>query len=312
MSCSPFARKDAFALILAAASWGLGTVISKRALVEIPPLTLLPIQLTASLLVLAVLMRRRGLSFRGGDTAPILGQLGLLNPGLAYSLSLLGLVSITASLSVLLWAIEPLLILVLAALLLRERITAAFVGLSLLAVAGMLLVILDPASSGQWTGIVLTLTGVACCATYTVIARRWLGTADSTVQVVASQQAYALAFSLVVLVAGWLLGGAVISATVTPAGWLRAVVSGVLYYAAAYWFYLTGLRAVPASVAAVSFYLIPVFGVAGGFVLLGERLDGRQWVGAAIVLVAVLKLIGRYQATSRDDRSKGSFVRPDP
>lgn len=48
-------------------------------------------------------------------------------------------------------------------------------------------------------------------------------------------------------------------------GWASAIGSGVLYYGLAYWLYLTGLRKVPASLAAASFYLIPVFGVAGGF-----------------------------------------------
>lgn len=294
MSSSSFARRDALALILAAASWGLGTVISKRALEEVPPLTLLPIQLAASLLVLAGLMRRRGVSFRDRAAAPILGRLGLLNPGLAYSLSLLGLVSISASLSVLLWAIEPLLILALAAAFLHERVTPAVVALSLVAVAGMLLVVYDPTSTGHWIGVALTLAGVACCATYTVIARRWLGTAGSTAQVVAAQQAFALALSVIVVGAVAILGGTVRPETVTPAGWLSAVASGILYYAAAYWFYLTGLRAAPASLAAVSFYLIPVFGVAGGFVLLGEHLDSRQWVGVAVVLIAGFLLVRRY------------------
>lgn len=295
MSSPSLARRDALALILAAASWGIGTVISKRALEEVPPLTLLPIQLAASLLVLAVLMRRRGLSFRDRSAAPILGRLGLLNPGLAYSLSLLGLVSISASLSVLLWAIEPLFILVLAAAFLHERITPAVVGLSLVAVAGMLLVVYDPTSAGHWIGVALTLAGVACCATYTVVARRWLGTAGSTAQVVATQQVYALGFSVIVLGAVAIVGGAVRPATLSPTGWLSAVGSGVLYYAAAYWFYLTGLRAAPAWLAAVSFYLIPVFGVTGGFVLLGERLDPRQWLGVTIVLVAAFLLVRRTE-----------------
>ena len=57
-------RRTALFLILAAACWGLGTVISKRAIGEIPPLTLLPIQLGASLVVLATWMRLRGLPFR--------------------------------------------------------------------------------------------------------------------------------------------------------------------------------------------------------------------------------------------------------
>ena len=103
-------------LILAAAAWGVGTVVSKRAVAEIPPLTLLPIQLAASLVVLAGLMRWRGIGLVDPSASPLLGRFGVLNPGLAYALSLVGLTQITASLSVLLWALEPILILLLAAL----------------------------------------------------------------------------------------------------------------------------------------------------------------------------------------------------
>ena len=49
MSASSVSRRTVFALTLAAACWGIGTVVSKRAIDEIPPLTLLPIQLGASL-----------------------------------------------------------------------------------------------------------------------------------------------------------------------------------------------------------------------------------------------------------------------
>lgn len=203
------------------------------------------------------------------------------------------MVSISASLSVLLWAVEPLMILVLAAWLLRERVTPMLVTLSLVAVAGMVLVIYDPASNGQWLGVALTLAGVACCATYTVIARRWIATSDSTAQVVLAQQAHALAFAAAVLGAVAIFGGAVRPEAITPLGLLSAVASGVLYYGGAYWLYLTALRGVPASLAAVSFYLIPIFGVVAAFLLLGERLDPPQWIGAAIVLSAVLLIIRR-------------------
>lgn len=75
--------RNVLALILAAACWGLGTVVSKRAIAEIPPLTLLPIQLGSSLVVLALLMRWRRLAFRDPSASPLLGRLGVLNPGLA-------------------------------------------------------------------------------------------------------------------------------------------------------------------------------------------------------------------------------------
>ena len=278
-------RRDLVLLTLAAASWGVGTVVSKRAVEEIPPFTLLPIQLAASLAVLLVLMLVSGMPLRGSP--PILSRLGILNPGIAYGLGLAGLTWISASLSVLLWALEPLLILVLAGVFLREGITARLIALSLVAASGMALILAEPASGGQWPGVVLTLIGIGCCAAYTIVARRFVGASDSTAQVVLAQQAYALGFAAVVGVAAALLGGAN-GTVITPLGLASATASGVLYYAAAYWFYLSALRTVPASVAASSFYLIPVFGVAAGSLLLGDRLEPVQWIGVGIVAVAVV------------------------
>jgi drug/metabolite transporter (DMT)-like permease len=278
-------RRDLVLLTLAAASWGVGTVVSKRAVEEIPPFTLLPVQLAASLAVLLLLMRVSGMRLRGSP--PILSRLGILNPGIAYGLGLAGLTWISASLSVLLWALEPLLILVLAGVFLREGITARLIALSLVAASGMALILAEPASGGQWPGVVLTLIGIGCCAAYTIVARRFVGASDSTAQVVLAQQAYALGFAAVVGVAAALLGGAN-ETTVTTLGLASAVASGVLYYAAAYWFYLSALRTVPASLAASSFYLIPVFGVAAGSLLLGDRLEPVQWIGVGIVAVAVV------------------------
>lgn len=290
--------RTALALTLAAACWGIGTVISKRAIDEIPPLTLLSIQLAASLAVLTLLMRWRQLPFRDTTASPVLGRLGVLNPGFAYALSLLGLVYITASLSVMLWALEPLLILFLAGWLLHERVTPLLVGLSVVAVAGMLLVIYQPGSTGTAFGVPLTVAGVACCAIYTVVARRWLATADSTAQVIVAQQVHALALAFVLVAAAWVVGGAVRPDNASWAAWASAGGSGILYYGLAYWLYLSGLRHAPASVAAVSFYLIPIFGVAGSFLLLGERLDPTQWIGVAIVLAAVYAIIRRTSAAA--------------
>lgn len=286
-------RRSVLILILAAASWGFGTVVSKHAVAEIPPITLLCVQLASSVVGLSLLMRWRGIPLRSRTASPILGRLGLLNPGLAYALGLLGLVQITASLSVLLWTLEPLMILVLAAVVLRERIGVGLVGLSLVAVAGIALVIYQPGGGGSQFGVVLTVAGVACCAVYTIIARHWLGGADSTAQVVFAQQMYALGFGVVMLGAGWVLGTSPLTGSVSPLGWASAVGSGLLYYGLAYWFYLSALRQMPASSAAASFYLIPIFGVAGSLVVLGERLEPIQWLGAALVLIAVFTVLRR-------------------
>ena len=274
------------ALILAAACWGAGTAVSKQAVAEIPPLTLLPVQLAISLAFLGAVALRRGERPPSGRDGRLLGRLGLLNPGLAYALSLAGLTMITASLSVLVWAIEPVLILVLAALVLRERPGWALVALSGVAIAGLALVLYDPSAAGATLGVLLTVAGVGCCAAYTVATRRWLPGADSTLGVVVSQQAHALALSAGLLVIAGVAGLRVAPTALSATGIASSLVSGVVYYGLAYWCYLTGLRAVPASVAAVSFYLIPVFGVAAATAF-GDRLGPAQWAGAAVVVAAV-------------------------
>src|SRR3954453_17214311 len=90
------ARVAVAALIAAAACWGLGTVVSKQVVDDVPPLTLLPIQLAAStvLLLVATPTRRERVAL----TPPVrkLALLGVLNPGAAYALGLVGLTTITA------------------------------------------------------------------------------------------------------------------------------------------------------------------------------------------------------------------------
>lgn len=293
MSISRRSDRAYLALIAASAAWGIGTVISKRAVEEIPPLVLLPIQLTASLAVLTVLLVASRLPFRDPSAPAALERLGILNPGLSYALGLLGLVSITASLAVLLWALEPLLILLLAGWFLRERLGGALIALSLVAAAGVGLVVYDPASAGSLLGVTLTFAGVVCCAIYTTAARRWLVDAQQMASVVAVQQAYALGFALVLAAIAWVAGGAVWPASPSAVGLASAASSGVLYYGLAYWMYLWALRRMPASIAAASFYLIPVFGLVASFAVLGERLTTLQSIGAGVVLLAVLG-IARY------------------
>jgi len=91
------------------------------------------------------------------------------------------------------------------------------------------------------------------------------------------------------------------------AGWVSAIGSGVLYYGLAYWLYLFGLRQVPASVAALSFYLIPVFGVVGGIAFLGERFAPTQWGGVVVVLVAIAAILWRGIEPGARATAKGAL-----
>jgi drug/metabolite transporter (DMT)-like permease len=103
------------------------------------------------------------------------------------------------------------------------------------------------------------------------------------------QQAYAFAFALLLVLVAAMTGAAVLPIGLTAGGVVSTIVSGLMYYGLANWLYLSGLRHVPASIAAVSFYLIPVFGVAAA-TLLGDRLGPVQWLGAIVVVLAVASI----------------------
>lgn len=291
-----FARNipPAVSLSLACALWGIATVISKAILASIPPITFLVIQLVPSVFVLWVLVATRGGYAQTWRGLLPLALLGLLNPGLAYTLSMLGLAQTTASVATLLWAAEPALIVVTAWLLLQETITVRFLAATAAAACGVLLVSGVVGGGHVLTagayGSALILGGVFCCALYTVFSRRIASTIDP-LPAVAIQQTAGLAW----VVAIWPLepGGDAIGslAALSNQELLGGTVSGLMYYAAAFWFYLNALRSVPATTASIFLNLTPVFGVATAYVFLGERLTASQWLGAAIILLSVLALL---------------------
>jgi drug/metabolite transporter (DMT)-like permease len=272
-------------VVLAAACWGGGTVLSKAAVRELPPLTLLAVQLLVSIAILSLALRLIRVSVRETDRRLVL--LGALNPGLAYALSLIGLTSITASASVLVWALGPVLILLLAGIVLRERPGAGIAVLSVAAFLGLVVATGSGVGDTELTGLVLSLAGVLCCVVYSVAARRWIAGSASTLGVVALQDLTALFVVGLALIATSIAGASPLPTSMTPAGVASAVASGALYYGTAYLLYLSALRELPVSVAAISFYLVPVFGIAAATVA-GETLSSAQWVGATTTVVAVL------------------------
>lgn len=302
-------RSPAVLLVLACALWGGATVLSKALLASIPAVTLLVLQLapSAAALWIAFSFSRE----RVGSPRLMLPLilLGLLNPGISYTLSLMGLARISASVSTLLWAAEPLMILGLAAVFLREPVTPRLLAVMLAGMFGVSLV------SDAWSGfqgnendpagILLLLGAVLCCAFYTVFSRRLSESLDPLF-IVAVQQTAGLGWAVALLLWGTSHGSPSDLARLTPGLAAAAALSGLLYYAAAYWLYVAALRSVPAAVAGSYFNAIPVFGVTFAFVFLGERLSAVQWAGAAVILAAVFELV----RLTRDSGHPGDAGRP--
>jgi probable blue pigment (indigoidine) exporter len=293
-------------LISAAACWGIGTVITKDALGGFAPLTLLTVQLAASIAILLILAGLLGARLAYTPGLGRLAALGVLNPGLAYTLGLLGLTHVTASLSVLVWALEPALIFVLAHQFLGDRTTRRSQLALAFALSGVALVVYQPGARGDALGIALVFSAVATCAAYTVITRRMLADDDS-LTVVLAQQVTALGLAVAVLTLVHVSGGYALRPDGGHQAWIAAIASGGLYYGLAFWLYVGGLRHTTASIAGSYLALIPVFGLAAAS-LYGDRLTSAQWVGAVLVIAGVAGVV----FTGRRPGSRGSVTMPRP
>jgi drug/metabolite transporter (DMT)-like permease len=104
--------------------------------------------------------------------------------------------------------------------------------------------------------------------------------------------------AVLLLAAVALVGRAAPFTGISTTAWISALASGALYYAAAFWLYLTGLRRVPAAIAGLFINLIPVFGIAASYVLLAERLSLREWLGALLIVGTMFVVVGGQPSTA--------------
>jgi drug/metabolite transporter (DMT)-like permease len=134
------------ALVLASLLWGTADVAGKLALGTIPPATLAALRFGVALAILWPLAR-----LRGGACVPpwVTAPLGLLGVALTFLLQNLGLHRTTATNASLLQGAAPVLILLLGALVLDERLGARRVAAVGLAMAGVAAVTL--AGAAGWT-----------------------------------------------------------------------------------------------------------------------------------------------------------------
>ena len=287
------------ALAVASSCWGISVPLSKKAVAVLPPATLLSLQLLVSIVVLwaAILLRSRpAIENRRPVTRRDLYQAclsGILQPGVTFLLVTLGLLLTSANEVALLDAVEPIIIMAMAAALLKERITPLQYLCAFGALAGAVLVILPQVDMAEvslrgLSGDLLVLAGLCVAACYVILSRRLISAYDG-LHLAAVQQSAALGFAILALiVAGFLGVSAIPPQALSGDIILTVILSGLLQFALPFWLYLLALRHMRASITALFLPLIPLSGVITAYFLLGETLNAGQWLGAVLIIVAVL------------------------
>lgn len=288
------------AATLAALCWGSATVMSKSALDAVSPVMLLLLQLIASAVVLwtGILLTARALPrLRALKT---IAALGLLEPGLAYLLGLVGLTAIGAGAATLIQASEAIMIVGLSALLLGIRASFRMVVLSAIALAGLVpaLGLLEQAAvQNQPFGIAMMFLATASAAVYVTLSSR-IASDHAPIVIVGIQQLAALGLALVMLPAEMFLTAGGVSLPRDMATWALVAVSGIVQYAVAFSLYMYALANISANRAGSFLNLTPVFGLILAFLALGETLSLIQLAGAAVTIVAVSLIHMRSESGS--------------
>ena len=278
-------RRCLLGLVMASALWGGAVCGTKYALGGFGPVTLLAVALAAAAAVLWMALLARGYRAPRVWWLPIL--LGLLEPALAYLGDTLGLSITSAVHGALLSGLESALVVVLAAVLLREVIRAAAVLAVLMAMAGLAVLAGTDGGHGTAAGDLLVAGGVLSASLYTIVAKRFDDGSDP-LSLTTWQFTTAAAVTGGIMAARWATGAERLPTAVPPRFWLAAGLVGVAGYGASFVLFNSVISRVGATQAAVVLNLIPVFAFGGATVFLGEGVTRGDLGGAALVGLSVV------------------------
>lgn len=272
------------ALVVASFGWGSAGTFTKYALASWPPMTLITIELVAANVVLWTVLLVRGYGRR-----PPLGRLavlGALEPGIAYALITIGLTYTSASNTAVLTGTESCMVVVLAAVFLRERIGLRGVAGMLLAVAGVIALHGFHGVSEVNIGDLLVLLGTLSAAVHVLVTRDLAKDLD-TVTMTAHQFLAGLLFVLPFSVYLWGTGQETVDLSVPWQSWVAAVLIGVGGYGGSFLLYNYALAEVSAGLSAIVVNLIPVFGLGTAILVLGESLTVQAGLGAVLIVASI-------------------------
>jgi drug/metabolite transporter (DMT)-like permease len=284
----------ALAICLSASLWGLDGVALTPRLYNLPvPLVVFLLHAVPFALMQPFLFKgyRTFRTLRRGDWVVLL--LVALTGGILGTFSIvkaLFLVNFNQlSVVVLIQKLQPVFAIVLAGLLLKERITPRFLTWAVVAIAGAYLLTFGlslpdletgatTAQAAMWAAIAAAAFGSA-----TVFGKRLLNALDFREATFGRYGLTAL-LALVYLLAS---GTGVPLAEVTSQNWLLILLIGLTTGSGAIFLYYFGLTRVRAIVATICELSLPLSAILFDYLINGSVLGPWQWIGAAVLIAAI-------------------------
>jgi drug/metabolite transporter (DMT)-like permease len=283
--------QDSFLTYLALATavffWGLSFVVTKIALQSFSPFCLIFFRFFTAAIFFVILLSRTGFPSLTKKTLKSLLLLALMQPGLYFLFETYGLQYTSATKTSLIIATIPVVVLVLSAFFLKERlrpinilgVVVSLVGVAILVFGGRPQTTLQ----GMMIGDMLIFGAVLAASVYMIMTRR-LGESLSSLQITGMQIIFGALLFLPLFL--WDLPG-LDWQSVSRDSFIALIVLTIFATIGAFLCYNYALTRIPAAQAAVCINGIPLVTACGAWILLGETLSSLQLIGGGLVLAAV-------------------------
>jgi drug/metabolite transporter (DMT)-like permease len=279
-------------LVLLAALWGGSFLLLRWGALDFGPIGTAFLRVAlAAVLLFAVLAAKRQVHILRKHLGPAL-LVGIFNSALPFALFSFAVLSISTGLTSILNATTPIWGAIVAAVWLGDRLAPSRIAGLALGVVGVAVLswgkVTAPGSGAGWA-ILACLAATLCYGISASFAKRYLSGVAPLATATGSQVGATLGLAL----PAWFLMPS-LTGPAAPGlrAWMAIALVAALCTALAYILYFRLIeRAGPQRALTVTF-LVPVFGVAYGALLLDERLDASAWGGAALILAGTALAVG--------------------
>lgn len=276
-------------LTIAIVCWGLSFVVTKIALENFTPFCLIFLRFSIAALFFAGLLQYTGWPRFTKVNLCWLTALSLMQPVLYFSFETYGLQHTSATKTSLIIATIPVVVLVLSAVLLKEKLRGLNIFGILLSLSGVCLLVFSGEghpiqSESSMVGDLLIFGAVLSASFYTILTRK-LGTLFTSTQITGMQAI----IGTLLLLPPFLLDVQNVKWTEISLKSAGAVAMLTIFATiGAFLCFNYALTRIPAARAAVFLNVVPIITICGAWVILGETLTLLQVCGGGIVLIAVV------------------------
>ncbi len=271
--------------------WGGSFLFNELALAGLPALTVVWGRVGLAALILWAVVRATGAALPSRSAWPALLVMGLLNNAVPFTLFVLAQGQITGALASVLNAMTPVFTVLVAHLATAdEKLTPARGVGVLLGFGGVLAMLVDAGMTGTRLALLACLGAAFSYALASVWGRRFRAAGLTPLSTAFGQVTASSALMLAVWLAvdrPWALDWP---------GWgpvLAVIGLASLSSALAYLIFFRILAAAGATAVSLVTFLIPVSAAALGWLVLGERLEPRHWLGLGLILAGLAVIDGR-------------------